>query len=410
MGTQQTKPNGTDERTAVAVAPGTVARQEFGAKQLAVVAETAASSMAAYAQAIVQARYIVAMQRPRDWDDVRMRIMKEVERPGFAEVAWFRKPIGAGVEGLSVRFTDAASRCMGNLLEESPIVYEDAYKRVTRVTVTDLDSNVTKFKDVAIEKTVERSSLNDGRIALSVRTNSNGKPTYTVPATEDEMLAKEGALGSKARRNLILQILPGDIQDAAKVRILEIRRGAVAKDPDGARRKVLDSFATLNILPSDLKAYLGHDVGSCSPAEIQDLRDLYSTIADGTTTWAEVMAEKDAPPADETPKKPGLDTLTERVKAQTQAKATTQTTPATVTPSPQPAVDPADEQTVREFIEKTAEKAAPAEKVVEGQPTTDCAHPNLKRPIPEGKTRVCPDCTLEVSGTPAKGQSRLGNL
>jgi hypothetical protein len=312
---------GTEPTTAIAT-PGTVARQEFGAQQLTVQAETAASAVAAQSQATVQARFIVALQRPRNWDDVRARILREIERPGFAEIAWFKKPIGAGVEGLSVRFTDAAARCMGNLLEEAPVVYEDAFKRVIRVSVCDLEANVTKFKDVAIEKTVERRSLTDGRVAISVRKNSRGEPTYTVPATEDELLAKEGALISKVRRNLILQILPGDIQDQARTRILAIRHGDVAKDPDSARRKILDSFAALNVQPSDLKTYLGHDVSTCSPAELQDLRDLYSSIVSGEITWTELMAEKrsgQAEPAapDATPKaKPGLEGVKDRLKSE----------------------------------------------------------------------------------------------
>jgi hypothetical protein len=302
---------------------GTIARQEFGAQQLTASGETAAASIAAMMQAAVQARYIVARQRPRDWDDVEARIMRRIESPGFAEVAWFKKPIGQGVEGLSVRFTDMASQCMGNILEEAPAIYEDAHKRLIRVSVTDLETNLTKFKDVVLEKTVERRSLNDGRLALSVRKNSRGEPTYTVPATEDELLAKEGALCSKIRRNLILQILPGNIQDKAKARILEIRDGATPKDPESGKRKVLEAFALLNVTPSDLKLYLGHEVATCSPAELQNLRDLYSMIASGEATWADVMADKKAATAagsestgdEPTSTKPGLEGVKERLKA-----------------------------------------------------------------------------------------------
>lgn len=293
--------------------PGTVARQEFGSQQLAVQAETAAAAVAAQVQASIQARYIMALQRPRDWDDVRIKIMREVERPGFAESAWFRKPIGQGVEGFSVRFTDAAERCMTNILDEATVIYDDPHKRIVRVAVTDLESNVPKIKDVTIEKTVERSSLKDGRTALSVRTNSRNQPVYTVPATDDELLAKENAIAAKARRALVLQLLPGDIQDAAKARILEIRRGAVAADPDAARRKIIDAFALLNVNPSDLRSYLGHDVATCSPSEIQDLRDLYSTIADGSTSWTEILAEKTAT-RPEAAVKTGIDGVKEKLK------------------------------------------------------------------------------------------------
>jgi len=307
----------TIEPHALTPPPGSIARQEFGAQQLQLQAETSAAAVAAQSQAVVQARYIVALQRPRDLDDVRAKLMREVEQPGFAEVAWFRKPIGAGVEGFSVRFTDAAARCMTNLLEESPVVYEDASKRVLRVSVTDLEANVTKLKDVAIEKTVERRNLNDGRVAISVRTNSKGAPTYLVPATEDELLAKEGALIAKVRRNLILQLLPGWIQDQAKQRILAIRAGDIAKDPDAARRKILDSFALLNVVPSDLKTYLGHDVASCSPSEMLELRDVYSSIASGEASWSEVLAEKIGPKADATStSKPTVEALKEKLKAE----------------------------------------------------------------------------------------------
>ena len=137
------------------------------------------------------------------------------------------------------------------------------------------------------------------------------------------MLAKEGAIISKIRRNLILQILPGDIQDAARVRILAIRQGDVAKDPDAARRKILDAFAAMNVQPSDLKLYLGHDVATCSPAELQDLRDVYSSIASGEVTWAELIAEKrqDAPDPAAPPKpKAGLEGVKERLKGADEKK------------------------------------------------------------------------------------------
>lgn len=298
--------------------PGTVARQEFGADQVARTAETAGMAVAAQAQAVVQARYVMALQRPRNLDDVRMKVLREVERPGFAQIAWFRKPIGKGVEGLSVRFAETAARCMGNIMEEAPVVYEDGAKRIVRITVTDLEANLTKFKDVVIEKTVERRSLDDGRVATSVRKNSRGELTYTVPATEDELLAKEAAISSKVRRNLLLQVLPGDIQDAARTRIIEIRAGDVAKDPDGARRKVLDAFAGLNVAPSDLARYLGHDVATATPAEIQELRDLFSSIREGEMTWHDAHAAKtgQAPEAAEPAKKEGLAGLTDKLKAE----------------------------------------------------------------------------------------------
>jgi hypothetical protein len=325
-----TTPPGTGLATAPAA--GQVARQEFGAHEMTVSAEMAASAAAAQATAIVQARYVMALKKPRDWDDVRVKLMREVERPGFADVAWYRKPIGAGVEGLSIRFAEAAMRCMTNLLPESPVIYDDPSRRIIRVTLTDLESNLTWTKDVVIEKTVERRSLRRGQTALQVRTNSSGETTYLVSATEDELMAKEGAIVSKTMRTLALRILPGDLQDEAKKRILAIRSGDAAKDPDGARKKIVDAFAVLNVMPSDLKRYLGHEISTASPAEVAELRDVYSAIHAGETTWADALAEKvdQEEPAAPAEKKTGIDAVTE--KLETKAPAPVPASPQATTP------------------------------------------------------------------------------
>src|SRR5688500_14086726 len=106
--TTQTPPTRTAEPVPpAAIAPataGSTTRQEFNGLQVSSSAELATARAEAEARALVESRYVMALRRPRDWDQVRVNLMKEVERPGFAEVAWYRKPIGNGVEGLSVRF------------------------------------------------------------------------------------------------------------------------------------------------------------------------------------------------------------------------------------------------------------------------------------------------------------------
>lgn len=141
---------------------GAVARQDFSGHEVAQIVETASSAVAAQAKAAVEARYILAMRRPREREDVRTRLKKECKRPGFADAAWYRKPIGNGVEGFSIRFAEAALRCMTNAYPETMIVYEDDRKRIIQVTVTDLESNITYSSQLVLSKTVERSKLKDG--------------------------------------------------------------------------------------------------------------------------------------------------------------------------------------------------------------------------------------------------------
>lgn len=292
--------------------PGAMVRQDFGGTETSVMAETASSAVAAQAVAQVQARYLIAYRRPRDWDDVRARLLKDCTRPAFARAARYRLPRGKGVEGWSIRFAEAALRTMTNVMPEVAAVYDDHEKRIVRVAMTDLEANITYSRDVVVEKTVERSALKEGQEPLSVRTNSQGRKTYLIPATDDDLLMKENALVSRALRTSGLRLIPGDILEECLERVIATKRDADAKDPDAERKKIADAFARLNILPSALKEYLGHDLAGCAPAELDGLRGLWRGIEEGAVTWAEAMehargkAEEDAKPTDDKKGNAGL--------------------------------------------------------------------------------------------------------
>ncbi len=273
--------------------------------------ETSAVAVAETARALVQARYVIAYQRPRNIDDVRARVLKSCARTRFAEAALYSKPVGGKkIEGLSVRFAEEAVRSMGNVSIDVMAVFDSADTRIIRVTVADLEVNVPYSQDVTVQKTVERSSLKDGQTALSTRLNTSGRMVYLVAATDDDLANKQAALVSKAFRNLALRLVPADIQEEATDRIYATLNDNAARDPDAERKKVMDAFATLNVQPSALAELLGHDLGQCSPAEIVELRVVYQTIRDGETTWAAVILEhreraKAGATADETAKPGG---------------------------------------------------------------------------------------------------------
>lgn len=268
--------------------------QSFGGSSVAVGIESAASAVAAQAKATVEARYIMALRAPRNWDQVRQDIIRECRRPSFAnnKSAFYRKPIGAGVEGLGIRFVEVALRCMKNVLVESSIVFEDDLKEIHRVTITDLESNVTYPLDVRVSRTVERSKPEDDGSYISARKNSYNKMVYTVRATDDDLLNKRGALISKAIRTLGLRIIPGDMQDEAEEIIKEVRMNDAAADPDKNRKIIADLFSEIGVKASMLSEYLGHDLSICTPKEIVELKAIHGAIANGESTWAEVMDNK----------------------------------------------------------------------------------------------------------------------
>lgn len=270
-------------------------RTDFsGAEQTTAVVETASTAVAAQSKAMVEARYIMAMRRPRNWDQVRQDLIAECKRPSFAnnKSAFYRKPIGQGVEGLGIRFVEVALRCMTNVLVETSMIFEDDAKEVHRVSVTDLESNLTYPLDVRVAKTVERSKPMDDGSYISVRKNSYNKNVFTVPATDDDLLNKRAAQISKAIRTLGLRIIPGDLQDEAEYIIKAVRTDEAARDPGAERKRIADAFAEIGVKAADLVAYLGHSLDACSPTELVELRSVYGTIKDGEATWKSFVENK----------------------------------------------------------------------------------------------------------------------
>ena len=310
--------------------------------------ESAAIAMATQQKAIVEARYKMALARPRDLDMVRQKMLKDASRPSFATVAIYHKPVGNGIEGPSIRFVESAIRNMTNILTETSTVSEDDERRVIRVAVSDLETNTYFSQDVTVTKTVERRKLPQGEKPIRVRANSNGQPIYILHATDDEILNKQNALISKAVRTLGLRLIPGDLVDEALFEIKKTMAQQDRQDPDAAKHRIIDAFAQIGVSVEALKEFVGHELSALTPNEIQLLRTTYTSIKDGETSWKAVMddkAEKEAN-AKEKAKQAAAPTSakkTETKKAETVTeKAQTRNDKKSTAPKAQPTVTDAE--------------------------------------------------------------------
>lgn len=267
--------------------------------------DPAAVAAAETAKARIQAAYIMAMHKPRNADQARDRILHACRRPGFAERVEYSKPVGGrAIRGPSIRFAEVALREWQNVLVETQTVYEDAYVRRVKVFVTDLETNATYSKEIQIQKTVERRNAGD-REVLGRRTNTHGDTVYIVQATEDEIMNKEAAQVSKIIRNEGLRLIPQDIIDEALETARQTLRAKDAKDPDAAKKALLDAFSQIGVRPVDIEKYLGHRTDAITQAEIQDLRTIYRAIRDGEARWQDyVQAETDNTPSPALPEAP----------------------------------------------------------------------------------------------------------
>lgn len=296
---------------------GVAVREEFGAVQQTNQGDTAMAAVQAREQALVQARFIMAERHQRDWDVVRVRLLKHCHRPGFAGAAWYKKPTGRAkingkwvdtfAEDVSARFAEVARQEIGNLDILTSVTYEDAHTRVITATVMDLQRNNRDSRDIVINKVTEkRGKKNDageweppeGREVLSQRVNTHGEPVYLVRATEDEIRQRMNAEISKAQRDETKRLIPIDILDDCRAAILATRLAEDKRDPLAARKKVIDAFASLEVMPDELANYLGHSLDKATPSEIDELRGLFTAIKDGEVTMANAMKMKyDSPGA-----------------------------------------------------------------------------------------------------------------
>lgn len=269
--------------------------------------ELAISAMAAKSKAEVEARYVVAMNRPRNIMDVRTTLLDACKRPRFAESARYKKPRSGGNydEGFSIRFAEMAIQTFRNINVESSTIWEDSENRTVRVTVTDLESNTGFSKDIILAKTVERKNPKQGTTVVGQRKNSYGETVSIVLATEDELANKTAAQESKIIRNCGLRLIPQDILEECE----EVIAATVAKggyDTKAEIKKICDAFNALGVIPSELEKYLGHSLNIVTSKDLVNLRGVYSAIKEDEITWVELMKQQENREADKAPeaKKP----------------------------------------------------------------------------------------------------------
>jgi hypothetical protein len=257
--------------------------------------DPAAIAAAEGAKARIQAAYIMALQKPRNEDQARVNIIEACKRPQFAKLVEFSKPVaGKKIRGPSIRFAELALREWGNIDSDIQVVFEDEQIRRVKVRELDLERNSSFSADVNIKKIVERKNAAD-REVVAERMNTQGQKVFIVLATEDEFSNKAGSLISKAIRNEGLRLIPQDIIDEAIATARQTLADEDARDPNAAKKAVLDSFATIGIKLVELERYLNHGLDTMSPAEREDLRGVYRAIRDGESTWQEFVKPKDEP-------------------------------------------------------------------------------------------------------------------
>ncbi len=284
---------------------GVATTQGFDGHTVKRSAELAAAAAGEEVKALVQARWVMALQRPRDVDLARKRILGDCARPRFADSAVYAKKVGKKkdektgqwvdnfVEGLSIRFAESALRNWGNFMTLAQVTYDDPETQKVRVMVLDLETNAGFDEEVVLSKTVERKNNRD-REVVGERTNSSGEKVFIVKATEDELANKKAASVSKMIRNCGLRLLPDDIKTEARETCEATLAEETKRDLPGKRQRMIATFEKLGISAAQLNAYLGHAPTDASADEMRALATVRNALEEGETTWAAIMEDRAA--------------------------------------------------------------------------------------------------------------------
>lgn len=309
---------------------GTLAVRQEVAREVNLTSERAVAAAAEQVRAEIHAMHAIAMQFPRDIDVFREGILKDCRRPGFAASALYHRPQGRKfneetkrwesniITGFSIRFAESASRHFMHMRIVSRINYDDDERSGLTVYVLDVQSNTGYSTDATLHKVVERKEVKSGRTILGRRENTYGDMVYLVPATPDEFRSVMGVERSKLVRDNILRLLPADILEECRAQIDATVNTENAKDPDSAKKKILDKFAALGVSASMLKEYLGRPLEGLTVKDIGELTNIHNGLKDGQFTWADlVRVEKEPAEGEEPPPKQGK--LRDKIMGQPQA-------------------------------------------------------------------------------------------
>jgi hypothetical protein len=252
-----------------------VTRSQFG-DEVAIVSGSDVGAVSAIAreEAELKGAIVTARHFPRTEADAFARLMKSAKRPSFAAGARYSyQRGGTQVAGPSVKMAREAARCWGNIRYGLRLVSIDDKFVHVKGWALDLETNAYVEMEDKFERLIFRK-----------------RGGWQKPDERDlrELVNKRGAI---CVRNAILQVIPPDITDDAmrvvEETLIKAAKGEIEQDRDAAIRTIVVAFSNFGVKTDALVERLGHDLETITPAELTELRSIYTALNDGQAKVAD---------------------------------------------------------------------------------------------------------------------------
>ncbi len=276
--------------------------------------ELQVSASVAKVQAELQAMMMWAVKFPRNEEVAIEQINNRCKRFTFADAATYqleRKNYQTGevkiIRGLSIDMAEEVQRRFKNIRIETDVISETESGILLVVSGYDLENNIKLTEPVFVSKLVERSRLYEGQVAISERRNAQGKIVYTVRPSDDDMRAKMLAQTHKAKRNVLLCLVPSDAQEQwieTAFATIEAHSQKEAETDEG-RAKIIDTYSKIGVSRKQIESYLGHSFDDLTAEEWVKLRGFYKSITKEGLTWEQATGtDPDRPETERSSIKP----------------------------------------------------------------------------------------------------------
>jgi len=220
---------------------------------------------AARSIAEIKGAIMVAQNCPRDEARAFKRIIEACKRPALAEQAsYVYNRGGASVDGPSIRLAETAARYWGNLQYGVRELKSSETETMFESFCWDMETNVRASR------------------AFSQRhvrfTKTSGVKALTDPRDQYEVVANSAA---RRLRACILEIIPGDVIDAAREQCDLTLRGKSDEPVEDRIRKMVVAFGEFNVTEAMIEKRIGHKIGATGLHELVQLGKIYNSLKDG---------------------------------------------------------------------------------------------------------------------------------
>jgi len=263
------------------------------------VARTAAAASNAISEAAnqreiseIQSAMVIAQKFPRDPRKSLDRVLMACARPTLANAATYNYSRGGSeVTGPSIRLAEALAQSWGNLQFGVRELDQREGESTVEAYAWDLETNTRASKVFQVPH---------------IRFTKNGSYPLTDPRDIYETVANSG---SRRLRACILNVIPGDVVDAA-VKQCDLTLKATAEVTPERLKSLLDKFGEFNVTRAQIEARIQRGLDSMTPSLLIQLGKIYNSLRDGMSATSDWFGASAAPSGGTEAAKPEAKPLT----------------------------------------------------------------------------------------------------